>query len=509
MAGSDPHVGRKQNRIMTTLDRNTIRIEPSRRCRRYDRMIFGEFLEHFHRQVYGGLFEPGSPLADEHGFRMDVAEALGELRVPIVRWPGGCFASAYHWEHGVGPDRQPSYDKAWSVEDPNTFGTDEFVAWCRLIGAEPYICTNAGSGGPEEMSNWVEYCNLESMGRWARMRQANGSKAPHRVKYWSVGNENYGGHEIGTKTKDEWGRLVAESAKMMKRVDPGIVLLAAALPDVDWTMELLRQAGGYLDYVSIHGYWDALHQENRPGGYEACVSRCLAPEEAIRTTEHIIACAGYEGRIGIAFDEWNLRGWHHPNKGGAAFADIRARDKNDLNSTYTMADAVFSASFLNTCLRHCDVVGMANMSPVINTRGPLFVHPRGIVKRTTFHVMAMYANHLQGNVADARVESSSLQYAEKPVPVLDAVATCDNDRSRWSIAVVNRHPEQDTACELSLGGRRLSGQHEALVLSGPGADAYNDVECPDRVVPARASLTFKDGQGSFPPHSVTILKIGS
>ena len=136
----------------------------------FSRMIFGQFLEHFQRQVYGGIFDPGSPLANRHGFRSDVLEALRELKVPIVRWPGGCFASAYHWRDGVGKDRQPSFDKAWGVEDPNTFGTDEFIKWCYLLGAEPYICTNAGTGTSEEISNWVESCNLKNEGRYAPVR---------------------------------------------------------------------------------------------------------------------------------------------------------------------------------------------------------------------------------------------------------------------------------------------------------------------------------------------------
>jgi alpha-N-arabinofuranosidase len=131
-------------------------------------MIFGQFIEHFHRQVYGGIFEPGSPLSDRDGFRTDVVEALRELKIPIVRWPGGCFVSSYHWLDGVGPDRQPAYDKAWGV-DPNTFGMVEFVKWCRLIGTEPFICINSGMGTLEEMSDWVEYCNL-NIGKASQLR---------------------------------------------------------------------------------------------------------------------------------------------------------------------------------------------------------------------------------------------------------------------------------------------------------------------------------------------------
>ena len=125
----------------------------------YSPLIRGGFIEHFHRQIYGGLFEPGSPLADEKGFRRDVIAALKELKLSIVRWPGGCFASGYHWQAGVGNNRQPACDMVWGVADPNSFGTDEFVEWCRRVGCEPYICTNAGNGTPEEMQAWVAYCN--------------------------------------------------------------------------------------------------------------------------------------------------------------------------------------------------------------------------------------------------------------------------------------------------------------------------------------------------------------
>ncbi len=487
--------------------KNTIHIETHRGTRRYDPMLFGQFLEHFHRQVYGGVFAPGSPLADERGFRTDVIEALRELKVPIVRWPGGCFVSAYHWKDGVGPTRQSAYDKAWRVEDPNTFGTDEFVEWCRLIGAEPYICTNAGTGTPEEMSDWVEYCNLKSQGRWAQLRQATGYAQPHKVQYWSIGNENYGNWEMGAKTAEEWGPFVAESAKMMKQVDPSIKLLAAALADVDWTLKLLQHAGQYLDSVSIHGYWDPLWQKDRPSDYASCINRALEPEAAIRLTEQIIGVAGFEDRIGIAFDEWNLRGWHHPP--GNSPEAIAARDCNDLNATYTMADAVFSAGFLNTCLRHSDTVCMANMAPVVNTRGPLFVHPDGIVKRTTFHVLAMYASLLKPNVVDAYISSSTLTHTDRHVPLLDAITTCDDDMRTWSLAFVNRHPETPLTCQVNIGGTLLTGRCSVTTLSGDSADAYNDIETPERVIPETSERLIEQGVVELSPHSISIIQIAS
>lgn len=476
----------------------------------YDRMIFGQFIEHFHRQIYGGIFEPGSKLSDEQGFRMDVIEALIELKVPVVRWPGGCFVSSYHWLDGVGPVRTPVYDKAWHVEDPNTFGTDEFIAWCRKIGAEPFICTNAGTGTPEEMSDWVEYCNLRDMGKYARMRINNGHTEPYNVKYWSIGNENYGSWELGAKTVDEWGYFVRESAKLMFNVDISVKLFAAALPDTSWTIPLLQRAGQYLDYISIHGYWDRLQHVNNPSDYLTCMRFSVMPESRIQNTISILKQTGYDKKIKIAFDEWNLRSWHHPGHGSRfEKQDIEARDLNDDNSTYTMADALFSASFLNSCLRNSDYVSMACMAPVVNTRGPLFVYPGGIVKRTTFHVMSMYSNLLLPNILPVQINSDILSVPSAnrqiAIPAVDAIVTCSDDKKTLSIAVVNKNPEKPVEINLGLGN--VSGKIEAVILSGDSTEAYNDIDNPDRVIPERKQMIMKNSHVMLPAHSLAIFKI--
>ena len=477
-------------------------------------MILGQFLEHFHRQIYGGLFEPGSPLSDARGFRADVIEAVRALRVPIIRWPGGCFVSAYHWADGIGPHRVPTFDKAWLVEEPNLFGTDEFVSWCRAVGAEPYICTNAGSGDAEEMSDWVEYCNA-TQGRWARQRAANGCSSPHGVRYWSVGNENYGDWEVGAKTPAQWAPFVAECAKMMLRADPTVRLSAAALPSTEWTLPLLKHAGRYLSLVSIHKYWDPLWQKDEPSDYGTCMLASVDPDAVIALTESIIRVAGLEGRVRIAFDEWNLRGWHHPPLNGVPAGDIAARDRNDRNSTYTMADAVFSACFLNACLRHGDSVEMACMAPLVNARGPLFVHPHGIVKRTTYHVLWMYANLLEANVASVWTQSDPWERTDTDparrgsVPALDAAATCDGAGRHWRIILVNRDPSRPVSCRISVPGAVPEGTLEATALSGDSPDAYNDVEAADRVIPVKATWKVDRGLVQVPPHSVSVVDLGS
>lgn len=481
----------------------TITVDSRFGRQQWDRMIFGHFIEHFHTQVYGGLFEPGSPLSDDNGFRLDVIDALRELRVPIMRWPGGNFVSDHHWYEAVGRQRVPSYNKAWRVEEPNTFGTDEFIAWCRLVGCEPYICTNGGNGTSEEMSNWVEYCNGPYRTRYANMRRDNGHESPFGVKYWGIGNESYGDWQIGAKRVAEWGPYVAESAKMMRAVDEHIVLSAAAVPDTEWTHALLKEAGRYLDLVSIHGYWDPLWQVDDPCDYMTAIMQCDAPAQMIEATRHVIGAAGFGGKVRIAFDEWNLRGWHHP--GGNHPDVIKARERNDIASTYTMADALFSAAFFNACLRNGDIVAMANVAPSVNTRGPLFVHRDGIVRRTTFHVMKMYVDHTREWIVPAHVDGPQLTHGARSVAEIDVLVSMDGSGS--TVALANRNPSEPVRCAIRIDGDQLRGTHEAQILDGPSPDAFNSIDAPDAAAPRRQPMTDEDGVFTLPPHALCILKV--
>ena len=480
----------------------------------YSRMIFGGFIEHFTGQIYGGLFEPGSPLSDERGFRKDVIAAMKELKLSVVRWPGGCFASGYHWKDGVGKTRKGVADPVWGVTDNNTFGTDEFVQWCRLVGCQPYICTNAGNGTPEEMAQWVEYCNADT-GQYAELRKAGGHEKPLNVKYWSIGNENWGGHEIGAKTPRQWGPLVLKSAELMRSVDPGIKLAAAATPNRGWTVPLLEAAGKNLDYVAVHQYWLGYWAKNAMPDYLTCIMHSEGPEKTISNVIAILADTGFRGRIKIAFDEWNLRGWHHPgfprkravDPNDKAAADLIARREiNAIAKQYTMADALFSASFLNACLRHCDDVEMANIAPIVNTRGPLYVYPGGIVKRTTFHVLSMYANLLESRVAKFDVQGDELAKGNKSPGPVDVIVTADESGKRWSIALINRQADQPADCTVKLGGRPLDGEFDATVLAGDSPDAFNDVEHPQRVAPEKRKARFSKGVIDLPPHSLTVVR---
>lgn len=500
---------------MTETPRGQVVIETEVPAKSYSPRLFGGFIEHFHRQIYGGLFAPGSPLSDSRGFRRDVIAALKEVKLSIVRWPGGCFASGYHWRDGVGGTRKPVADPVWGVEDPNTFGTSEFVEWCREVGCEPYICSNAGNGTPEEMRDWVEYCN-GTEGRGAALRAEDEHQEPLGVQFWSIGNENWGGHEIGARTPAEWGPLVRRSAELMLAADPDLTLLAAATADAGWTLPLLKEAGKHLQYVAIHEYWLPCWGENLTPDYMTCILNSGGPERTIQRVVGLLEEAGCRGRVKIAFDEWNLRGWHHPGfprkqvvhpDDTEAAQLIRARDKNDIPSQYTMADALFSASFLAACLRHAEDVGMANIAPIVNTRGPLYVHPAGLVKRTTFHVLAMFANELQSRVGTVTVSSGNLLHNGGSVAALDAVATVDETGRRWALALINRHPSKGLECAIRLGGMKLEGNYPASVLAGDSPEAYNDVRNPGRVTPERRLMRFREGVVTLPPHSLSMVQI--
>lgn len=479
-----------------------------------DRMIYGHFLEHHHRQVYGGVFDPSSKFADEDGFRTDVLEALRKIRTPIIRWPGGCYVSAYHWLDGVGKERTPTYDKAWRTEESHQFGTDEFVKLCRKLDCEPYICTNGGTGTAEEMSDWVEYCNLTEMGRFAKARIANGYQQPHKIKYWSIGNENWGAHEIGAKDADEWGRLVRESAKMMLSVDPYIELSAASIWDLDWNLNLLRAAGSYLKWISIHKYWDFSPDGKTYIDYNTTVLRTGEDIQIyIDLVRAYLTSLGLQKQIKIAYDEWNLRGWYHPNilaEDDEEYKEqfLQTKALNDVNATYTMADAVFTACFLNTCLRNCDIVGMACYSPVVNTRGAIFTHQDGIVLRPTYFVFELYSNLLKDNVLDIWEEATPVicgtdENIEKTVKAVDLVVTYGD--GEYAIAAVNKDPEHEQSFELSAIGDQIT-QMRIHTLNGPSTDSYNDIGKTDVAVVVSEWMACT-GKITLPAHSVNVIEL--
>jgi len=436
---------------------------------------------------------------------MDVIEALRDLNVPVIRWPGGCFVDGYHWMDGVGENRQPKDDVVWSVLEPNTFGTHEFIELCRRLDAEPYICQN-GTADVEEMKNWVEYCNM-THGPFAELRKKNGHPEPFNVKFWSVGNERNG---------IEYINLVRDASKGMKKVDPNIQVFCSGAHGRDLDPYIFEAAGEYLDYISIHSYSVHNFEKHQTPDYLSCIMLSDWPESFINRICKSLDHLGRRGKIQLAYDEWNLRSWHHPGWQNLQKVDyndpeiiknVNARNKSLEPSLYNMADALFAASFLNACLRNTDDITMANVAPLVNQTGPLYVHPKGIVKRTHFHTLAMYVNKLQPNTVSLTIEAEKLTQGEDSIDVIDAVATVDETGKTWSVALINRHPSDSITCAVNMGDKSLEGKFPATILTADSPEAFNSIENPDRVVPKEVELKFKKGVVNLPPHSLTIVHI--
>ena len=489
----------------------SITINKDENAEAYNPMIFGGFLEHFGKQIYGGVFDPGSTLSNEKGFRTDVIDALNELKVPIIRWPGGCFVDGYHWINGVGDNRKPTDDVRWGVIEPNTFGTHEFIELCKLLDAEPYICHN-GLAEVQEMIDWVEYSNAEE-GEFANMRKINGFPEPLNVKIWSVGNERSG---------KEYINKVRDAGMEMKKIDSSLLVTCSGIhgnSSID--PYLFEAAGEYLDYISAHQYWIENWQEHSTPDYLSCMMLSKKPESYIKNVINQIKTAETKGQIDkgqikIAFDEWNLRSWHHPGFQRFEKVDyndpeiiklIEARDISLEPSIYNLSDALFSASFLNSCLRNSEYVKMANIAPLVNQTGPLYVHPDGIVKRTHFHTLEMYVNDLEEYVGNIDIKGSKLTDGKDSVSVVDAIATVDKSGKKWAISIVNRHPSKNLTCKVKMGDDLLNGKFKGRILTGESTESYNDIDYPKRVAPKEVELIFKNGEVNLPPHSLTIIKI--
>jgi alpha-N-arabinofuranosidase len=478
-----------------------------------DRRIFGGFIEHLGRCIYGGIFDPGSPLADGRGFRRDVIEAVRPLGVPVLRWPGGNFVSGYHWTDGIGPPeaRPRRMELAWHTEESNRFGTDEFLAYCRELGAEPYVCLNMGTGTLDEAQAWVEYCNGTGDTYWADRRRENGHPEPYRVRYWGLGNEMYGSWQIGALSPEAYVAKAREWAKVLRWTDPEIQLVSCGENGwSEWDRVVVDGLVAHVDFHSVHIYT----------GSDDYWSDVLAPhqaERALRTCRALIDRARYLQRVDhpvhVAYDEWNV--WFRQRPEHAA--------ENGLEERYTLADALAVATYLNVFVRHCRTVRMANLAQLVNVIAPVVTRPDGLFLQAIYHPLRLYADHTQALALDALVDCEEVVHTDPPAPdpwphrvadlgpfkLLDVAATRDPDASRLVLAVVNRAPEAAVRTTVSLGGAVASGQVTTWRVDGPGVDASNDFDRPDAVTVEQERRTLKADQlqETFPPHSLTLLDI--
>lgn len=484
---------------------NTIKIDLNRRLGVISRDLFGGFAEHLGRCIYGGIYDRGSPLADEDGLRTDVLAALRRLNMPVMRYPGGNFVSGYRWMDGIGPveTRPARPELAWETIEPNHFGTNEFVNFCRKIQAEPYFVVNCGDGDMREARDWVEYCNGAQNTAFANLRRQHGYDAPHKVKYWGIGNEVDGEWQIGYKTPQEYARAYKEFAKVMRWVDPSIKLLAAAISNweaefVERTQLLLDQASDFIDYLAIH--WYVGNPDNDFAKYMA-VSEFV--EERISVTEGLIRAMklqrGIQQPIAIAVDEWNV--WYRAR--GATL-----EERNNLEEIYNLEDALVVAMHFNAFIRHARTVKMANIAQIVNVIAPIFTSPDGLFLQTIFHPFEVYSRTCGQIALDPFWEGATFSGGDfSGLRALDVAATLDEEKKSLSVFVVNRSETDALETTITLDSGQFAGPVQAHVINGPDIKAVNSFAHPDTVSVHKADVRVerKDFVYTFEPHSVTVL----
>ena len=465
--------------------------------------LFGSFIEHIGRAVYGGIYEPGHPTADHNGFRQDVLALIRELGVTVVRYPGGNFVSGYRWEDGIGPryKRPARRELAWMSTESNQFGTDEFIDWCRLAKLEPMLAVNLGTRGPVEAGDLYEYCNHPGGTALSDLRVANGHRDPHHICLWCLGNEMDGPWQMGHRTADDYGKFALEAAKLMKLTDPNVKLIAAGSSNfgngIDWTgwnRTVLEYLKNQADYLSIHMYVG--NPQNDFGDF---LASSMELSTRIKTVEGIIDTAMSNVRnrkIYIAWDEWNV--WYRARGN-------EERGRRILEEHYNLEDALVVATFLNAFVNHAHIVKMANMAQLVNVIAPIFTNEKGLYLQTIYYPLQLFAMNARGKALELFVDSPKYKSRRfDDIPYLDISASFD--KGTLVMNAVNRHPDQTLEVEFELEDKTFGGPVEAVEVNGPDIKSENTFDG-SAVKPAMRSATAegKKLRYSFAPHSYTQL----
>lgn len=492
----------------------TIAIDPAFIVGPVRRHTFGSFVEHLGRAVYGGIYEPDHPTADEQGFRQDVIDLVKEMGISTVRYPGGNFVSGYRWEDGVGPveQRPKRLELAWHSLEPNEVGTDEFMAWAKKADVEPMMAVNLGTRGIESAMDLLEYCNVPRDSHFAELRRANGFDEPHRVKIWCLGNEMDGPWQMGHKTADEYGRLAVETARAMRMIDPDITLVACGSSGRgmatfgEWEHTVLTHALEQVDMISAHAYY----WEKESGLQEFLVSaedmdRFI--DEVGATIDAVAAQTKSSRKVGISFDEWNV--WYIDS-------DPSKKPEGDdwpvaprlLEDNYSVADAVVVGNLLISLLRHTDRVWSASQAQLVNVIAPIMTEPGGAAwKQTTFHPFALTSAHAKGDVLRVQVAGPTIESQQfGDVQAVDAVATWSDEEG--SVFLVNRHQDESVTARLTLPeGCSLA---EALTMHSDDHSWKASAADDKKVLPEAnetAALDSNELTVELPPVSWTMIRL--
>ncbi|MEU1704332.1 alpha-N-arabinofuranosidase [Streptomyces sp. NPDC005706] len=456
--------------------------------------LFGSFVEHLGRCVYTGIFEPDHPTADAEGLRTDVLGLVRELGVTAIRYPGGNFVSGYRWEDSVGPagDRPRRLDLASHSTETNRFGLSEYIGFLRKIGpqAEPMMAVNLGTRGVAEALELQEYANHPAGTALADLRAAHGDKEPFGIRLWCLGNEMDGPWQTGHKTAREYGRTAAETARAMRRLDPGVELVVCgsssqAMPTfAAWEATVLQEAYELVDHISLHAYYEPVDGD-LDSFLASAVDMESFIENVVATADHVGARLKSSKKINLSFDEWNV--WYLSEWEEHA----RTVDQGDwpeaprlLEDNYSVTDAVVFGSLLIALLRHADRVTVACLAQLVNVIAPIMTEPGGPAwRQTTFFPFAQASRYGRGEVLDVRVDSPTYEtrkYGETDLLHATAVRAADGT---VTVFAVNRGRTGPLPLEVDLHGLDLTTVTEHSALADADPDARNTLDDPERVTP--------------------------
>ncbi|MDE7362647.1 MAG: alpha-N-arabinofuranosidase [Oscillospiraceae bacterium] len=454
----------------------TIRINSENRIGKIDRRLFGSFIEHLGRAVYGGIYDPAHPSAGKNGFRGDVLELVKELNVPVVRYPGGNFVSGYNWEDGTGDKskRPRKMELAWQCIETNEVGIDEFQEWARSVGSEIMMAVNLGTRGADDARNLVEYCNGTTPTYYADMRRKNGFEQPFGIKLWCLGNEMDGKWQICAKTPEEYARVACETAKVMKWVDDSIELVAcgssnSGMPTFGiWEETVLRECYDYIDYISLHNYYG--NPDNDSAAY---LGSSLDMDNFIKHVaaicDKVKAEKNTDKQINLSFDEWNV--WFHSNEQDKQIPKWTVAPPQ-LEDIYNLEDALVVGTLLITLMKNCDRVKIGCLAQLINVIAPIMTVPGGGVwKQTIFYPYLHALKYGRGTVFDVETECGFYTAGGKDIPFIETTAVCNDEENEIIVFAVNR--SQDETCELNIASEFKLELTRHITVTGDDLKAVN------------------------------------
>jgi alpha-N-arabinofuranosidase len=497
--GQEPQGTAQANKLVVNADKGAETI---------NRNIYGHFAEHLGRCIYDGFWVgEDSPIPNTRGIRNDVVAALRAIKIPVLRWPGGCFADTYHWKDGVGPreKRPPIVNVFWGgVTEKNEFGTHEFLDLCEQLGCEPYICGNVGSGTVRELQEWVEYTTLDGEGPMSNLRRQNGRDKPWKVKYWGVGNENWGcgGRMRPEFYADQYRRF---STYVRGYGDNQVFRIAcgANSRNFEWTRVLMLQAGKSMQGLAFHYYCGSGTRKKPAAEFDeadwfAQLQRALRMEELVVTHSQIMEEYDPQKKVDVICDEWGT--WHRTEPG---------TNPRFLYQQNTLHDALVAGVTLNIFNNHCDRVKMANIAQTVNVlQAMILTEGPKMILTPTYHVYEMYKVHHDATMLPIELNCDDYTLGEEKIASLNASASRDG-AGRIHISLCNLDPKRDAAVSCELKGAKAS-RVSGRVLTSDDINAHNTFDNPEAIKPAAfdgAKLKGDELTVTLPAKSVVVLEI--